>query len=454
MDVKSMVRGYREELLEKLGRLVAINSEEGEHTEDAPFGEMPKKALLTALDMMEKDGFRTVNLDNYIGYAEMGSGEQTIGVIGHLDIVPAHMEDGWNTDPFEMTEKDGILYGRGVSDDKGAVVASMIAMKVIRDMGVPVHKKVRLIMGTNEETGSKCLAYYVKKEGHVDLGFTPDGDFPGVYGEKGMVAARYRSKETKIIDIKGGTASNVVCRNVAAVVPPCSFSKKTLEDYFNNHNLDYEIGNNEAGNTVILVQGIAAHASMPDLGVNAISHLFMGLKTAGFQDPFTDFVCDHFGLNTDGAGCNIKCADEYGSLTLNLGVIGMKDGVIEGTIDIRFPVTLNSKFILKNWQDRLEDANGVIEIKSTTEPLFYSPDSPLVTGLVEAYQEVTGDKDAQPMTLGGGTYAKGIANTIAFGCAFPGRDYHIHDANEWVEVDELLLQAEIYVHAILKLLAV
>ena len=122
MDVKSMVEKYRDELVSKLGRLVAINSVEGTPAADAPFGEGPRKALETALKMMADDGFRTVNLDNYAGYAEMGEGSQLIGIVGHLDVVPARKEDGWDTDPFVMSEKDGVLYGRGVADDKGAVV--------------------------------------------------------------------------------------------------------------------------------------------------------------------------------------------------------------------------------------------------------------------------------------------------------------------------------------------
>ncbi len=453
MDVKSMVEGYRDELLERLGTLVSINSVEGEPQEDAPFGPEPKRALVTALGMLEKDGFKTVNLDNYIGYGEMGEGDDIIGIVGHLDVVPAFKEDGWNTDPFEMVEKDGTLYGRGVSDDKGAVVASMIAMKVVRDMGIPVKKRIRLIMGTNEETGSRCLKHYVEKEGSVTLGFTPDGDFPGVHGEKGMVGAVYRSKRTGIREIKGGTAKNVVCRNCTILVDRCTFSKKKLEDYFNNNNLEFEIIEEENGTRVNL-QGVAAHASMPELGVNAISYLLMGLKEAGFQDPFVDFYASHFGLTTDGEKLGCKCSDEYGALTLNNGVIAMEDGVIEGSVDIRFPVTLSSRKVVNMMKDRLEDEDGVVEIKHTAEPLFFAIDSPLVTSLLEAYQEVTGDMETQPMTMGGGTYAKGIDNTIAFGCAFPGKDYHIHDANEYVDIAELLKQAEIYVAAIIKLLNV
>ena len=452
MDVKSMVEKYRDELVEKLEVLVAINSVEGEPLEDAPFGDGPRKALITALAMMEKDGFKTCNLDNYAGYAEMGEGKQLIGITGHLDVVPARKEDGWDTDPFTMVEKDGILYGRGVADDKGAVVASMIAMKVIRDMGVDLNKRIRLIMGTNEETGSRCLKHYVDIEGSCDYGFTPDGDFPGVHGEKGMVGGVYRSRKTGIRAIEGGTARNVVCPRCTVTVDRCSFSSKKLKDYFNNNNLEYEITDGE--NTVtITLHGTAAHASTPELGTNAISYLMEGLRESGFQDPFVEFYHSHFGLDTDGTGVGAKCSDEYGALTLNCGVIGMKDGVIEGSIDIRFPVTYMSKQIVKMISANAEDEGGEIEILGTHEPLFFDPDSPLVTSLLEAYQEVTGDTETMPMVIGGGTYAKGIDNTIAFGCAFPNKDYRIHNANEYCPVDELLLQAEIYVAAILKLLS-
>ena len=455
MNAKELVQGYKDELVEKLAKLVNINSKMGEAKPDAPFGEGPKEALVTALDMMEKDGFKTVNVDNYAGYAEMGEGEDVIGIIGHLDVVPASKEDGWDTDPFTQTEKDGVLYGRGVSDDKGAVVASMIAMKVIRDLQIPLNKRIRLIMGTNEESGSKCLEYYVQKEGDVTYGFTPDGDFPGVYGEKGMIKASYHSLNTNILAIDGGTVSNVVCGKCTIKVLKNSYSPKALKDYFNQKSLTYSIEDDGDGDKITL-QGVAAHASMPELGVNAISELFMGLKQAGYQDAFVDFYCSHFGLETDGSLFGAACSDEYGALTANNGVIHMKDGVITGTIDMRSPVSMNVKQVIRQIKEenRLKDEGGEIVIESSRDPLFYPPESTLVSSLVQAYRDVTGDTEAEPMTIGGGTYAKEIGNTIAFGCAFPGKDYRIHNTNEWVEIDELLLQAEIYVQAIINLLNV
>ena len=124
---------------------------------------------------------------------------------------------------------------------------------------------------------------------------------------------------------------------------------------------------------------------------------------------------------------------------------------ITGSIDVRSPVTISTKTVLKAMKDRLTDPNGTIEFPTVVEPLFFPADSQLVSSLVDAYAEVTGDTETKPMTMGGGTYAKGIHNTIAFGCSFPGKDYHIHDANEFVGIDELLLQTEIYVNALIKL---
>ncbi|SFG69706.1 succinyl-diaminopimelate desuccinylase [Lachnospiraceae bacterium C7] len=452
-EVKKRVQAYKDEMLTRLDKLVAINSVMGEAKENAPFGEKPLEALNVALDMLKEDGFETANVDNYAGYAQMGQGDEVIGVIGHLDVVPAKKSDGWDTDPFTMVEKDGTLYGRGVSDDKGAVVASMIAMKVIKDMGIPVNKRVRLIMGTNEENGSKCLEHYVEKEGHVDYGFTPDGDFPAIYGEKGILQGGYVSKKTNIIDIEGGTVANAVPGKVTVKVSAGSYSSEKLDKFFKENKIPYTVENNGDVDT-IEVTGVAAHASTPTLGVNAISYLLVGLKNADFSDAFVDFYCTHFGLETNGAMMGADLKDEYGDLTLNCGVISMKDGVIEGTVDIRFPVTLSTKEVLDHMKDHMEDENGKVSFDTQVEPLFFAPDSALVSSLYEAYVDVTGDKENKPMVIGGGTYAKEINNTIAFGCAFPGYDYRIHNTNEWVKIDELLLQAEIYVHGIIKLLSI
>jgi len=279
-------------------------------------------------------------------------------------------------------------------------------------------------------------------------------DHSRVYGEKGMISAVYRSENSRLLDIYGGSAKNIVCPRCTVKTMRNCYSSKKLADFFNNNSIEYSVEELEDGD-VITVYGKAAHASTPELGINAISWLLVGLKEAGIQDPFVDFYCSRFGLATDGSGLNIKLADEFGELTLSNGIISMsQDGIIQGTTDIRFPVTMTAKAVLKAMALKMEDAGGSVEIVNTVEPLFFPMDSQLVSSLFDAYSEVTGDTIHRPETIGGGTYAKSIHNTIAFGCAFPGKDYHIHDANEWVGIDELLLQAEIYVHALIKLLEI
>ncbi len=440
-----------EEMLESLARLVKYNSVEGEPSEGKPFGEGPAAVLREALELAGEMGFRTKNVDNYCGYAEIGEGKDIIGLVGHLDIVPAGT--GWDTDPFTMIRKDDKVYGRGVSDDKGGVVASLYAMRRVLESGIPLNKRIRVLMGCNEESGSRCMAYYNQHEEPITLGFTPDGDFPGIYGEKGMMAMTARSKATRIVDIRGGFVTNAVCSQCTTKVRTSDVDMESLTGALKETALpDFSL-TEEDGVITIFARGVSAHASLPTQGVNACGCTMEALKKAGMEDDFVDFYVERIGNTCDGAGCGLKCEDDYGALTLNNGITKMEDGVIISTIDCRYPVTLTPDEIKAKVEPYLDDPRGSIEIKNVVAPLFYPPDSPLVTGLLEAYREVTGDMEAQPEVIGGGTYAKSIPGIIAFGCEFPGGDNHIHDANECLAVKELGLQQEIYYKAILKLLA-
>ena len=221
MEVKQFIEENFEQMKADLKSIVDINSE---YSEDAkPFGSGPKKALDQALKLMEEKGLRTTNVDYYCGFGETGEGEKLIGILSHLDVVPAG--EGWDSDPYDMIEKDGYVFGRGVTDDKGAGIASMYALKYLIDEKYPFKKRVRLILGCNEERGSACIRYYVSKYGHVDYGFTPDGDFPGIYAEKGMCGATLSASNSKIIWIEGGDVSNAVCKKITAAVPNESFDE-------------------------------------------------------------------------------------------------------------------------------------------------------------------------------------------------------------------------------------
>jgi len=442
MEVKQFVEENIENMKADLKELVSFNSEYS--TDEKPFGLNNRKVLDKAIELMNNKGLKTTNLDYYCGYGETGKGDKTIGVVCHLDIVPAG--NGWSHDPFDMIEKDGYLYGRGVSDDKGAAIASMYAIKYLIDEKYPLNKKVRLILGCNEETGSQCVRYYVEKEGHIDYGFTPDGDFPGIYAEKGMVSGTIVGHNSKIIDIKGGDVSNAVCKHVECIVENNSFDETKFKAYLDKNNIKYNIEVKE--NTTITVEGKAAHASTPDLGVNAFAYLMQALYNADFNDSFVTWFDKYFKLTVHGEIIGFEdLKDDISNTSINFGVISKKDNDVMATLDMRFPVKTHKENCLALLHAIKEEDNEFVE-KGGCEPLYFDVNSPFIKALKKAYVDVTGDDKTQMEAIGGGTYAKAINNCIAFGCEFPGADNHIHDVDEKLSVEEFKKQVELYVQAI------
>ena len=451
MELKERIKELEENMLTDLAALVKHPSKRGEALPGKPFGEGPAAALAEALSIAERMGFRTKNLDNYCGYAEIGEGDDIIGLVAHLDVVPEG--DGWKSDPFTMIREGDVVYGRGVSDDKGGAIASLYTLQMIRELGLPLNKRIRVLMGCNEESGSACMAHYNEVEEPITIGFTPDGSFPGIYGEKGMISMSCFSKNTKILSMEGGFVTNAVCHHCVTKVPADAVDEDKLKDALAKTPLvDFSVAR-EGDVFVIDAQGVAAHASTPLLGVNAASFTMKALKEAGMDDDFVDYYNEHIGTTCDGEGYNLKIEDEYGNLTLNNGIVRMTDGCIECTIDIRVPVTYQEEQLRELVKNRLEDEKGKTVVNSIGKPLFFPKDSPMVKALQDAYVKVTGDSDSPLLVIGGGTYAKSIPGIIAFGCEFPGVDNHIHDANERLEVRELLLQVEIYTEAVKNLLA-
>ena len=451
MKIRERIESLTDEMLDNLSRLVKYNSVEAPALPGKPFGEAPAAVLKEALEIADSMGLETKNLDNYCGYAQIGEGKDIVALVAHLDIVPAG--EGWDTDPFTMTRKGNTVYGRGVSDDKGGAIASLYTLKLIKESGIPLNKRIRVILGCNEETGSLCMEHYSQVEEPVTMGFTPDGEFPCIHGEKGMLKMTAYSKNTKIISMNGGFVSNAVCNHciteVSANDVNCERLKKALAD---TALASVDVTETD-GIIKIDACGVAAHASTPLLGVNAAACTMQALANAGMQDDFVDYYNEHIGMSCDGAGYGVKLSDEYGVLTLCNGIVKTEDGVISCTVDIRVPVTYSPEQMKQLLAGRLEDEKGITKIDDMVAPLFYPADSPLVSALYDAYVKVTGDSENKPKVIGGGTYAKHLPGIIAFGCEFVGTDNHIHDANERLDIDELKKQVEIYVQGVENLLA-
>ena len=447
MDIiKQKTQQYLPEILENLRTLVSYPSVYAE--DGGPFGKANMECLHEALRMGEKYGFKSVNVDDYAGYIEIGQGEKVIGIVGHLDVVP--VSDTWKTDPFVMTEIDGKYYGRGTSDDKGGVICALTAMKILSEIKPDLNKRIRLIMGCNEERGSRGIRYYLEKEKPVDCGFTPDGSFPIVFGEKGMAHGLFAGKSENIIDIKGGTASNAVPNYVTIKLKRECFDKDILAGYLKEHGIEFRL-REDIDYDELFVKGVAAHASTPELGVNAISHAMEALHAAGIRDSFVREYNDHVGLGIYGEKMGLDLHDEYGRLTFNVGMAFVRDGDVCTTVDIRFPVTMDYNRDLKE----IMETKGGRYFKSFggVNPLFFPLDHPMIKAMLDAYYEVT-NSDLKPMTMGGGTYARTMPNIVAFGCDTGEYNWHIHDDNEFVTLESLRIQTECYAKALLNLLEI
>ena len=442
--INEFLEKNKQNMIDDLTKLVSYNSV---YSEDAlPFGKTNQAVLAEALGLFEREGLKTTNLDNYCGFGEVGEGKELIGILAHLDVVPAG--EGWSSDPFVVRNDGEYLYGRGVTDDKGPVIASLYALKYLIETKYPFKKRVRLIVGCNEETGSKCIEHYVEKEGHIDMGFTPDGNFPGIFAEKGVLRGTISATNSKIINIYGGDAENVVCKKIVVELPVGSYDESTLNEFFRDNNIEYNLIKTDRSITMT-VFGKAAHASTPEQGINAMSYLMEGLYRADFDDELVTFYHNRIALTHHGELFKAnQFDDEYTDLTLNVGVISKAQNVITLTVDVRFPVKAEPEAVKELFMKALNMGNVRFEISELAHPLFFDVNIPMIQAMLKAYKDVTGEKDAEMEAIGGGTYAKAIHNCIAFGCEFPGENCHIHDADESLNIANFLKQVHIYIEAI------
>lgn len=454
----------REDLIQGISRLVGVKSVREEPQPGAPFGPGPRAALDEALRLCADWGFETRDYDHYVGLAQLNDKPTQLHILGHLDVVGEGA--GWDTDPYTCVEKDGILYGRGVSDDKGPVVAALLAMRAVRDLNIPVSKNVTLIMGTDEESGSQDIAYYYAREPFAPMAFTPDADFPVINIEKGHYhpdfGARWDDENVtpRVSAMTGGFRVNVVPPEAQATVLGVTSEDlaKLCAGEEERSGAKFTVTEAEGGVQVHCL-GRNAHAAMPDGGINAIQALLEVLARLPLAEcPSTKAVRAMAGLfpfgDTRGRALGIAQSDHSGDLTLNLALITLTGAGFTAKFDARVPVCATKE----NCADVCEENLGkygiqVLDAREMTATHVVEADSPLVKTLLRCYSDVTGVEDPQPIAIGGGTYVHDIPGGVAFGCDFPGFDPKMHSANEQASVENLLKSAKIFALAIARLCA-
>lgn len=462
MDFNKKIDEIKDELVRSTQEVLKIKSVAEPCNEiGKPFGEGVYLCLEKALEISKNLGFKTCNLDGYAGYAEYGEGEEYIGVLGHLDVVPEG--DGWMYPPYGAQIHDGKIYARGAVDDKGPIIAALYGLYALKECDVKLSKKVRIIFGTNEENGSTEIEHYLSKEKPPIAGFTPDADFPIIYAEKGITMFDLvkdfdvmQSGDLKIKYIKGGHRPNMVPDYCEALLSSNNVNEieNAAIKFAKENGFEFKV-EVEGKNILIKSYGVSAHGSTPELGKNAIMQLLSFIGTLDIEkcDAFdvVNFFNKYVGFEVDGKSFGVYLEDKAsGKLSFNVGIIDLNEERAVITLNLRYPVTYTYEDMMNPFMKRIENIGFRVENMVHQKPLYYPEDHPLIKTLQKVYNEQTGQR-ATLLAIGGGTYAKEMPNIVAFGPIFPGKPNLDHQVNEYIEIEDLILCTKIYAHAIYEL---
>lgn len=451
IDFEKEVLKIKDLLIEDIKTLCAIPSVQDDSSVDhgQPFGQPCRDALDAMLKIGTRDGFSVEDVDGYAGHIDIGVHQDTFGILGHLDVVPVNIS-GWDSNPFEVIEKNNRLYGRGVADDKGPLLAGYYAAKIIHDLGLPTKMKTRVIFGCNEELGSKCVQHYFSKKDFPQMGFTPDANFPVVYGEKASCHINITGNVIKngLIALHAGTRANIVPDSCEAIIEGnYKQYQASFEAFLNKNNLHGNI-EEEGNHTKVVIMGKSSHASRPELGINSIMLMSKYLSEV-IDNKLVSFINEYLS-DYHGKKLGIDHIGEMGELTMNLGVITYRKDKFEITLDLRCPHDINFEDMINKIQKACAN-NDFCETHELGKALYVDPKSNLITKLHEAYVEVT-NENSPPQAIGGGTYAKSMPNCVAFGPEFISEDNQIHENNESIDIDSLIKATIIYAKAIYSLI--
>lgn len=438
------------ELVKSISELIKIPSVEDETTmsDTKPQGEGCYQALKKTEQIAKNLGFTFKNVGNVAGHAQWGEGEEIVGILGHVDVVPAGT--GWEDDPFSGKVEGGYIWGRGAIDDKGPTLSCLYAQKALMNLGFRPKRRIRTIVGTAEETNWKCMKTYFQSEDKPTFGFTPDGKFPIIQSEKGILHLEITAPKSEILWAYSGERTNVVPNSAFARVPDNISIGSLLQPVTEKEAMEASKCKLPEGKYV-MAKGVEAHGSTPHLGHNAIVDLLMELEKAGIDHPLCQFFAKT-GQTPDGAPLGINYHHEVaGTLSWNPGLLRINENESKVVVDIRYPYGVEPEEIVNQVKKHLPEG---LEVKmlgvggdTTKAPLLISADHPLIVNLQKAYNEVTKEEPTL-LAIGGGTYAKAIPNTVAFGAEFPGEPMLAHKANERLSLESLRKMTLIYAYAI------
>lgn len=460
-----LIDSYKDAMITDIQALVQIKSVREESHGDFPFGMGVQTSLEKALEIAARLGFHTENIDNYAGEASFGDGQESVAMLGHLDVVPEG--NGWTYPPYGGELHDGVIYGRGVSDNKGPSIMGLYAIKALVESDLPISKQLKMVFGTNEESGMVGIRYYADKKGAPTMSIVPDAVFPVVQGEKGIMSFKLKSSAhdhilkpgTVIVTGSGGNAVNSVpdiC-TIKLTTDDRASLLNILEKYHEYEDYHYEWEELDQGTFIITTHGLSSHGSMPQNGRNAVTYMFslLGAFAPADASPIAEFIhlynakiaFEHYG---EGIGCGFN-DQESGTLAFNPGLFAITEAGIEIAINIRYPVTFTANDVYNGIEQELQGTAIVLERGRDSSPIYFPADHPLVNTLMTIYQAQTGDTESRPVVLGGGTYARCLPNAVPFGAGFKWSNGNAHKPDEQLKVEDMLLATKIYAEALYRL---
>ena len=452
--ITAYLHSHRSGFEADLKRLVDIKSVRGPALPGKPFGEGPALALAEAEAVAAEHGFLLRNFENYVGEITFGDAPDLM-LLAHLDVVAEG--DGWTKEPYAMSEANGRLYGRGVTDDKGPALACLYALEVVRELYGAPKTGVRLVLGCGEETGSEDMRHYFSKREKLPYTLSPDADYPLINLEKGRFAPEFRmavKDAGDVIEINGGDTANIVAGKADALlrgtVPEHRGAILVSVSRLTGASFRVETEN---GNTRIWCEGTSAHAASPEKGVNANTALLTLLveimKDCELKRAFEALLAMAPHGETDGASMGVKASDAIsGALTMNFGILRFDGEALTGGFDLRCPLCAEETDVKDVIGTRLERCGfSLIGDPPMTKAHYVPEDAPIIKEALKVYGDYTGHK-GECLAIGGGTYVHDIEGGVAFGVEFPGTDYRIHGADEFAVTDELLLTSAMYAQII------
>ena len=470
--IDAFIDSKTEEMIKDLESLVRIDSKKGTPEEGKPFGEGPAQALAAAQEMMERYGLITKNYDNYVVTGDLADKEKGLDILAHLDVVPV-TEDWKVTKPFEPKIVDGRIYGRGTADDKGPAIAALYAIRAIRELGIPMKRSVRLILGGDEECGSSDLRYYYSIEEEAPYSFTPDADFPVINIEKGRLKGTLHAEFEDglqlpgIISLQSGDKVNVVPQKARFVVAGLEENviAEAAEQLEKEIGVTFSIRPADGGEQgegladvkqfLVEVKGQAAHASTPQEGKNALTaalRLISQLPLAATDGQKALDALDALLPYEDTCGKTLgiyREEEQSGALTLCFSILNYTPEKLTGMFDARLPIGCNAENTKLPVAEKLKEYGITLADTPVVEPHCVPGDSDFVRTLLSSYERYTGIK-GEPLSTGGGTYVHNLERGVAFGCVTPDVDNHVHGDDEFMVIERLVTSAKIFADAIIR----